>query len=204
MAGSDSVRTRCLVVAAGVTVAAWGAATVLGRQLTAEVGGSGTSGESLVRLCLVALLASVAWGWLQGLAAVVEAWRGSTGSGRPGAVRRVVLTACGVAVVSVLAVRPALAAPGHPDGHDVLTGLPLPQRAVGPAHATGRVVAVRSGDTLWTLAAAELPPRANAADITDRWRLIYLRNRGVIGADPDLIRPGQLLRLPHLTTREPT
>jgi len=135
---------------------------------------------------------------------VIEAWRGSTGSARSGAVRRVVLAACGVAVVGVLAARPADAAPEHTGGPDVLTGLPLPQRAVGPAHATGRVVAVSSGDTLWALAAAELPPRASAADITDRWRLIYLRNRGVIGADPDLIRPGQLLRLPHLTTREPT
>ena len=40
--------------------------------------------------------------------------------------------------------------------------------------------------------------------MAESWHLIYRRNRGVIGADPDLIRPGQLLRLPHLTTREPS
>ena len=50
------------------------------------------------------------------------------------------------------------------------------------------------------LAAAELGPGRSPAAVTDRWRQIYQRNRGVIGADPDLIRPGQLLRLPHLTT----
>jgi hypothetical protein len=198
-----SLRSRCVVVASALTVAACGASAVLARALTAGAGAPPSADESLVRLCLAALMVAVAWGWLQGLAAALEAWRGSAGSGRPGVVRRVVLAACGVAVVSVLAPQSAGAAPGHP-APDALTGLPLPERAVGPAHATGRVVVVRRGDTLWTLAAAELPPRASAADITERWQLIYRRNRGVIGADPDLIRPGQLLRLPHLTTREPT
>ena len=207
MTVKGSVRSRCLVVAAGLTVAAWGAATVLARALTEGLGGPPTADESLVRLCLVALLVALAWGWLQGLAAVVEAWRGSARSARPGAVRRLVLAACGVAVVSVLTSPAADAAPGHPRP-DVLAGLPLPERAVGPAHPTGRVVAVRRGDTLWALAAAGLPSGASAAEITDRWQLIYRRNRGVIGPDPDLIQPGQLLRLPHLTThltaREPS
>jgi hypothetical protein len=203
MAVEGVVRIRCLAVAAALTVAACGATAVLARALTADLGAPTTVDGSLVRLCLVALLATVAWGWLQGLAAVLEAWRGSVASGRSGAVRRVVLAACGFAVVGMLTAQPADAAFGHP-GPDALTGLPLPERAVGPARATGRVVAVRSGHTLWALAAAELPPHASAADITDRWQLIYRHNRGVIGADPDLIRPGQLLRLPHLTTREPT
>ena len=202
MTASSSVRSRCLGVGAGLTVAGCGASAVLARALT-DVGAPRSADESLVLLCLVALLASVAWGSLQGLAAVVEAWRGSAGPARPGVVRRVVLAACGVAAAGMLVAQPADAGPGRP-GPDVLSGLPLPERAVGPAHATDRVVAVRRGDTLWALAAAELPPRAGAAEITDRWRLIYRRNRGVIGADPDLIRPGQLLRLPHLTTREPT
>jgi len=200
MAASDSARARCLVVAAGLTVAAWGAATVLAGLLMAP-------GEPLVRLCLVALLASVGWGWLQGLAAVLEAWRGATRSPPSGAVRRVVLAACGVAVVGVLAARPADAAPDRPDRADALSGLPLPQRAVGPARTARpavRVVAVRRGDSLWALAAADLAPGASADVITEGWQLIYRRNRGVIGADPDQIRPGQLLRLPHLTTKEPT
>ena len=201
----DSVRARCALVAVGLTVAAWGAATVLAPGLTAAA--PRTADAALVRLCLLALLVGVACGWLQGLAAVAEAWRGSVGSARPGAVRRLVLAACGAAAVGVLSGPVAGAAPGHPDP-DVLAGLPLPERAVGPAqataHATSRTTVVRRGDTLWALAAAELGPGASAADIAVRWRLVYQRNRAVIGADPDLIRPGQLLRLPHLTAREPT
>jgi hypothetical protein len=196
-----SDRSRCLAVGAGLTAAAWVAASALARAVAEEAGPRETTDESLVWVCLVALLVAVVWGWLQGFAAVVDAWRGSTGSTRPGTVRRLVLTACGVAVVTVLATQSADAAASHP-GPDILTGLPLPERAEGPAHATRRSAVVRSGDTLWALAAAELSPPASASDITDRWHLIYRRNHAVIGADPDLIRPGQLLELPHLTTRE--
>jgi hypothetical protein len=201
MIAQGSVRARCAAVAVGLTVAAWGAAAVLADAQTSPA--PRTADAALVRLCLLALLVAVGWAWLQGLVAVADAWRGSVGIRRAGGVRRLVLAACGVAAVSVLASPAADAAPGHP-GPDVLTGLPLPERAVGPAHASEPTATVRSGDTLWALAAAELGPGASAADVTDRWRLIYQRNRAVIGADPGLIRPGQLLRLPHLTTREPT
>ena len=201
-------RARCAAVAAGLTVAGWGAATVLAHALPEAA--PRTADQALVSLCLVALLLAVAWGWLQGLAAVVEAWRGSAGTPRSGAVRRLVLAACGVAAVGLLVAPAADAAPGHRDP-DVLTGLPLPERAVGRAHApahdtedTEDTAVVRRGDTLWSLAAAELGPGASAAAVTDRWRQVYQRNRAVVGADPDLIRPGQLLRLPHLTTREPS
>jgi nucleoid-associated protein YgaU len=204
-----SVRARCVVVAVGLTVAAWGAAAVL----TVALGTSRstttpeTADAALLRLCLVALVVAVAWGWLQGLVAVTEAWRGADRATRPGVVRRVVLVACGVAAVSVLAGPAADATPRHP-GPDILIGLPLPERAVGPAHPAERTTVIRPGDTLWALAASELGPDASAADIGARWRLIYRRNRAVIGADPDLIRPGQPLALPHLTTklktREPT
>ena len=190
------VRTRCLVVAAGSPSPLWGAATVLGRQLTAAgrcLGGPRTSRWSGSAWSPPG---GVAWGWLQGLAAVVEAWRGVDRIGtRPGAVRRVVLAACGVAVVSVLAVRPAQAAPGHADGPDVLTGLPLPSGPSAPAHATGpRRRGPQPGDSLWSLAAAR--PAATCERGRHRRPLAtdLPRNRGVIGADPDLIRPGQLLR----------
>ena len=145
MTVAGSVRARCLVVAACLTAAAGGAAAVLVRLLQAVTAAPRTADESLVLLSLVALLASVAWGSAQGFAAVIEAWRGSATVGRSGAVRRVVLAACGVAVVSVLATQPAGAAPGHtghPGDPDVLTGLPLPQRAVG--RPTPRVAPSRS------------------------------------------------------------
>jgi nucleoid-associated protein YgaU len=42
---------------------------------------------------------------------------------------------------------------------------------------------------------------ADVADVAAYWPEIYALNRGLVGADPDLIRPGQLLRLadPSLT-----
>ena len=66
-----------------------------------------------------------------------------------------------------------------------------------PADPTPRTVVVRPGDTLWGLADATLPPRAPASAVTERWHRIYRANRGVIGADPDLIQPEQRLRLPR-------
>ena len=59
----------------------------------------------------------------------------------------------------------------------------------------GQHVVVR-GDTLWDIAAASLPDGASNADIareTQRW---YDANRQVIGENPDLILPGQILQAP--------
>jgi nucleoid-associated protein YgaU len=87
----------------------------------------------------------------------------------------------------------------------VLTGLPLPDRATGPAHrprpegvrtAVVRTVVVRAGDCLWDLAAADLPRGASAARVTARWQAIHRLNAAEIGPDPDLIHPGQRLVLP--------
>src|SRR5688500_1762623 len=121
-------RPRCLAVAAGLTAALWGAATVLVRTLAA--GQPVTPDQALVRLCLAALVLAAAWAWLQSLAGVADAWRGTSPGAGSGVVRRFALAACGVAVAGALAA-PAQA---RSDGPDVLTGLPLPERAEGPAH----------------------------------------------------------------------
>ena len=73
-----------------------------------------------------------------------------------------------------------------------LTGLPLPDRPGGDD-----AVVVRAGDTLWALAERALPAGADDGAVTARWHLIYDLNRDRIGADPDLIQPGQRLRLPR-------
>jgi resuscitation-promoting factor RpfA len=74
------------------------------------------------------------------------------------------------------------------------TGSPRAEREAR-AHAKAHVVA--PGDTLWDIAARQLPTdgRSNAA-IADHWQRIYAANRTVIGADPDLILPGMRLVLP--------
>lgn len=61
-----------------------------------------------------------------------------------------------------------------------------------PAHDAGLIV-VRPGDSLWTIAAAELPAGSSAAAVDAAWRSLFAANRDVIGDDPDLIVPGQRL-----------
>ncbi|MFD7154641.1 LysM peptidoglycan-binding domain-containing protein [Kribbella sp. NPDC059898] len=57
-------------------------------------------------------------------------------------------------------------------------------------------VVVREGDSLWSIAARELGPSATNEAIAARWHDWYSANRHVIGNDPDLILPGQVLRTP--------
>ncbi|MEH0983065.1 transglycosylase family protein [Micromonospora sp. CPCC 205556] len=60
------------------------------------------------------------------------------------------------------------------------------QRRSAPA-GTGKVHVVKPGDTLAKI--------ADARDLTGGWRALYERNRGIVGADPGLIFPGQKLAL---------
>lgn len=55
---------------------------------------------------------------------------------------------------------------------------------------------VEPGDSLWAIAAAHHPADA---DLDQEWRGIWEHNRAVIGADPGLILPGQVLDLPGNT-----
>ena len=49
------------------------------------------------------------------------------------------------------------------------------------------------------IAAEALGPGADDAEVADAWRRLYRANRAAVGPDPDLIRPGQRLRVPdHL------
>ena len=57
-------------------------------------------------------------------------------------------------------------------------------------------VVVHRGDTLWSIAARHLDPTATAADIDAECHRWFAANRDVIGQDPDLILPGQLLSPP--------
>ncbi|QIG44016.1 LysM peptidoglycan-binding domain-containing protein [Nocardioides anomalus] len=208
-------RTRCLAVAATGTAAGWGAAAVLVRALAGTA--PATADQALVRLCLGALVLAVAWGWVQLLAGVADAWRGAAhrpGAGTACAVRRLALVACGAAVTGGLTALGGVAGadpgvdPGvhpvvrHDRPVDALRGLPLPERAVGPAHVLrADVVVVRAGDTLWRLAERRLQPTASDREVTAAWHRLYAANRSVVGPDPDVLHPGQVLRpAPPVTT----
>ncbi len=202
---------RSCVVWLGVTAASTAAARMVPGtwHAAADANTTETVPQVLVAACATGLALSLAWLWLVTSVTVVEVVTGSVPR-RGGAARRLVLLACGVAVVAGTAL-PAQASGG--DGAEVLVGLPLPERAVAPAtpatsatsghpgapaaaRSAGRYV-VRSGDSLWSIARAHPAP---GTDVETRWRAIWRHNRDVVGDDPDLIHPGQALRLPDPDT----
>lgn len=179
--------------------------------------------DLVVAGCELAAVVAAGWLWLLVSLVVRDAVHGRAGrrrAGVPAVVRRVVLAGCGLGLATGIGL-PAQADPGADDRPAVaslLAGLPLPDRmtttqwlgqlARDPAARSIRAshpgggpdqVVVRSGDSLWTLAAGDLPAAASDADISRRWREIYAANRPVIGPDPDLIVPGQRLLLPSPT-----
>lgn len=70
-----------------------------------------------------------------------------------------------------------------------------PLRAAREPQADHEAV-VRSGDTLWTIAARHLGPEASDVDIALEWPRWFENNRAVIGSDPDALLPGQILKAP--------
>lgn len=91
---------------------------------------------------------------------------------------------------------PARAAPEeHAPASDTRSG--TPDAAVPSArHPADRVeVVVTAGDSLWSIARAHLPDPSDA-DVATHWPRWYAANRTVIGPDPDLIHPGQILLAP--------
>jgi len=64
-----------------------------------------------------------------------------------------------------------------------------PEPPKRPAPPTPKTYTVKSGDSLWAIAKQTLGDGS-------RWREIYNANAGVIGKDPNLIKPGQTLRIP--------
>jgi nucleoid-associated protein YgaU len=107
---------------------------------------------------------------------------------------RVLRGAVFTALTGTLVISPARAAGD-------LDGLPLPDRGVTDHPAgiasrppNGHVVA--AGESLWTIAAGRLAPGSPASSIARQSNAWYVQNRDVIGDDPDLILPGQVLASP--------
>jgi hypothetical protein len=206
---------RPLAVWLAVTVAAVAAGRTVPAAWRAAGGGAPAGGavaDAIVAGCATVLAVALGWLWLVTSATVGQLLAGASPAGA-GATRRLVLLACGAAVVAGTAV-PAQAETGG--GAEHLAGLSLPERAVAPATrspgpraravpgarrdagAVERYV-VRPGDSLWSIARAH---PADGDDVELRWRAIWAANRDVVGTDPDLIHPGQALRLPGSHTDE--
>jgi hypothetical protein len=81
------------------------------------------------------------------------------------------------------------------------TSQPTPHPTTQPTRPAehpraGRGLRVRAGDSLWLITARRLGPAATPAEIAAQWPQWYAANRDVIGRDPALIMPGQLLHTP--------
>jgi hypothetical protein len=75
-----------------------------------------------------------------------------------------------------------------------------PRLVAGPSPRTAQApVVVLRGDTLWSIAARHLGPDATDAEIAHEWPRWYAANRTVLGDDPDLLLPGQVLLAPGRT-----
>ncbi|REF37546.1 LysM peptidoglycan-binding domain-containing protein [Thermasporomyces composti] len=81
--------------------------------------------------------------------------------------------------------------PERPQTSDPVTRAPV--RDLGDVQ---QQVVVKRGDTLWDIAARHLGPGASNAEIHREWQRWYEANRQVIGDDPNLILPGQILTPP--------
>ncbi|WP_374457883.1 LysM peptidoglycan-binding domain-containing protein [Nocardioides sp.] len=205
MSRGNQVRVwRPLAVWGAVTFAAT-ASVVAVPEAWQAAGPRADFADLLVAVCASALAGSLAWLWLITTTTVVGLLAGRRPQWGTGATRRLVLVACGAAVVAGPAL-PAVAAGG--EGTELLVGLALPDRATAPARPSHHEPApapqaqesyvVRPGDSLWSIARAH---PASASDVDERWRAIWRANHDVIGDDPDLILPGQALHLPaHPTT----
>ncbi len=64
-------------------------------------------------------------------------------------------------------------------------------------------IVVKRGDTLWSIAAADLAPDASDTHIAAHWPRWYEANRLVIGPNPDLILPGHILQPPTPRGEQP-
>lgn len=64
-----------------------------------------------------------------------------------------------------------------------------------PASGTTRCIRVQPGDTLWALTASLLST-TDPVRLAQGWPALWAANRSVIGADPNLLYPGELLRVP--------
>jgi hypothetical protein len=71
-----------------------------------------------------------------------------------------------------------------------------PPRSDAARHAPARLVVVRSGDTLWGIAASRLPADHRTGDIARSWPRWFAENRAAIGPDPGVIHSGLALRPP--------
>lgn len=182
-AGADAVVLRAVGLLVWL-VWAWGVTGVVLTAGSALPGVAGTLARVLLHVVLPAgarRAASIALGIGIGLNGTVVAGT--------------VLAGPAVAAVPVTA--PAAADPGAPEWP---TATPTaPAAPDWPASPAGRDHVVVRGDCLWRIAEAALPTgggRPTDAEVAAAVRAWWSANAAVIGPDPNLVLPGQVLHAP--------
>jgi nucleoid-associated protein YgaU len=69
-------------------------------------------------------------------------------------------------------------------------------RSVFDSGTEAAAVTVLAGDTLWEIAAFAMGPEATDVEIAMEWPRWYEANRAIIGQDPNVLLPGQILQPP--------
>lgn len=165
---------------------------VLRRTLTVGLGAGLTLGMATTAL---ADEIDVGWAITSGSTtqadAVPTADVAPTASGHASAGHPGIPTAPAFAVPPTAMATPTPAA--TPDAGPTPAGGPTGQ---GPA----RTVTVQAGDSLWRITAGLLPAGSDDARIAATWPLVYAANRDVVGPDPGLVHPGDVLTVPAEVT----
>lgn len=135
----------------------------------------------------------------------------------PALVRRLLVSAVGVGLGLGTSAATAVTSPGADDLGWTVTGTAeadaartaptaanaeLPVAAAAPeatASPPTPTVVVAPGESLWRIAARHLPDGATDAQVAAAWPRWYAANGDVVGPDPDLVRPGQVLVVPDPT-----
>jgi len=97
-------------------------------------------------------------------------------------------------VVAVMAVGPAIAAPGD--------GVRVPFGIVDDQESPSGTVVVERGDHLWKISERHLGPNTPDRQVAPYWREVIEVNTPTLrSGDPDLIYPGEVVALPEVSER---
>ncbi|RZS90127.1 LysM domain-containing protein [Motilibacter rhizosphaerae] len=218
------LRSASTAVLATAALAAYAPGAVRVGSAALRAPGAGPAALDTCTGATAGLLVVAVLGWLAlaGALCALAALPGAVGGAAtvaaervtPLVLRRALGALAGAAVVAAPAA-PALAAgpagtvraPAVPSALAWTRGLPTadrpmaapapaPATASAPAAPTARTVTVRTGDSLWALAARQLGSAARPADVARAWPRWWHANTDQLGRHPDRLVPGQVLRIP--------
>ena len=205
LAGPDArpeAAITSVCVLAVVAIAGWVGLGLVLAALAALPGATGRCADraalaltpALARRLLAAALGSAS------VASPVAAWAAAPGltlpaPGQPaGPVDRSPTAAARAPVLAPARTVAQLDPPGQPGSSGA---------AARPAAPSPGTVTVRPGDTLWGLARSALGRAHPDSEVAALWPRWWEANRTVIGTDPSLLQPGQVLHVPSPSRSAP-